>query len=72
MKRIHFDNVKVGVRYNIKTIRGWRQATVVDKSKPNKTHDYWSVKFKYDNTLIGFIGGEIASYDEYFNMEKID
>jgi len=71
---MNFNDIIVGAKYMVKTVGGWRQATITEKSSPRKgmTSDYYIVKWKYaEPNMFGCVGGICPSKDGMFNVKPL-
>lgn len=69
-----FSDIKIGVEYMVKSVGGWRKATITEKLKPRKgiASDYYVVKWKYaEPNMFGCIGGIAPSKSGMFNVKPI-
>lgn len=73
-KKMNFNDIIVGAKYMVKTVGGWRQATITEKSSPRKgmDSDYYIVKWKYaEPNMFGCVGGIWPSKDGMFNVKPL-
>ena len=72
--KMNFKDIAIGVKYMAKTIGGWREVTVTEKSAPRKgmKSDYYLIRWKYEYpNMFGCVGGVCPSKDGMFNIKPL-